>query len=209
MTVRLKFDQAKLFKKAQMLFKSLGDVAADDFLKRDLAILTKNILYKRIKSGKGVNSDKSPFLLTRAVSLKPLSKQYKNFRRTGIVSFMAKRYHYASKKSLGFEVVKVEFQLGYLGSGAPNLGPFGRAGKSNLTMSGQMLESIQFDIKKYGYVILIPETKRREGKLTNAQVARFVAKQGRPFMNLTAGEIRIVKSRMREQIRKRLKKLLR
>ena len=77
MTASIKWDQASLFRKARRLFKALGDVSADVNLKRDLAQLTKDIVYKRVKSGKGVASDRVSIGLTRAVQLKPLSKGYK------------------------------------------------------------------------------------------------------------------------------------
>ena len=197
--VRIKWNQATLLAKASRLFKSLGDIAADDFLKRDLAELTRSIVYKRVKSGKGVNSDTRPFALTSAKRLTPLSSQYKKYRRSGIVEFEARK-NYGNV----FERVQVKINVGI-----PALGEFGSPTKSNLTFTGQMLSSMTFDIKKFGFIVFIPETRRRGEKITNAQLARYVSENGRPFMNLTAGEIRIVKSRMRKQIQKRLRKLLR
>lgn len=194
----VKWDQASLFRKTQRLLSSLGDIAGDSFLKRDLASFTRDMLYKRIKSGKGVTSDRTPFASTSAVQLKPLSKNYKRYRRTGYATFTAKKYY-----GRIYEQVNVEFYVG-----KPALGEFGRADKSNLTLSGQLLRSMQFDIKKFGFVILIPETARRGSKITNAKLARYLSENGRPFMNLTAGEIRVVKSRMAKQIQKRLKSLL-
>lgn len=199
MTVSIKWNQATLFQKTKKLLDSLGDIAGDSYLKRDLATFTKDLVYKRVKSGKGVNSDRSKFESTNAVQLKPLSKNYKRYRRTGYVTFKAKKWY----KSL-YEVVDVEFYVG-----KPALGEFGRPDKSNLTMTGQLLSSMSFEVKKFGFMVYIPETARRGSRITNAQLARYVSRKGRPFMNLTAGEHRVVKSRMKSQIQKRLKKMLR
>jgi hypothetical protein len=198
-SVNIKWNKATLFQRTQKLLRALGDVGKDDWLKSDLGKFTRDVVYKRVKSGKGVNSDKTPFLITKSVSLKPLSKSYRRYRQTGIVEFVAKKWY-----GRIYEKVNVKFH-----TGVPALGPFGRPGKSNLTFSGQMLQSMSWDVTKSGFIVLIPETRRREGKLTNAQLARYLAKKGRPFMNLTSGESRIVKSRMKKQIQQKLKKLLR
>lgn len=199
MTASLKWNKASLFQKTKRLFAALGDISRDDFLKRDLAQLTKEIIYKRVKSGKGVSSDSSPFIVTRFQRLSPLSANYKAYRRAGRVQFTA-----MVKRRGGMKKVKVSFQT----RNFPGLGEFASPTKSNLTFTGQMLNSMTFDIKRLGFTILIPETRRREGKATNAQVARWVSQAGRPFMNLTAGEHRIVKSRMKKILQRELKRLL-
>ena len=203
--VTLKWKQANIFQKTQKLFNSLGEVAGDNFLKQDLARFTRDMVYKRVKSGKGVSSDKVAIGRAQPIRFKPLSKNYKYFRQSGIARFQAKRYHYNSKtgRKLGYEMVEVKIKVGQ-----PALGEYGSPNKSNLTLSGQMLNSMSFDIKKFGFVVMIPETARRGAKFTNAQLARWVSKAGRPFMNLTAGEERIVKSRMRKTIQRQLRKLL-
>lgn len=205
MSASVKFNQQSLFTKAYRLLRTLGEISKDDYLKRDLAQFTKDMLYKRVKSGKGVNSDRSAFEVTSHQRLRPLSKNYKRYRRTGIVEFEAFRHHYNSAKGrhLGGEKVKVSINVG-----KPALGEFGTPEKSNLTFTGQLLASISINIKKFGFTIYIPETKRRGENITNAQLARYVSQNGRPFMNLTAGEIRIVKSRMKKTIQKSLKRLL-
>lgn len=197
MTVEVKWNKATLFQKTRKILNKLGDIAGDEYLKRDLAEFTRSMLYKRIKAGKGVSSDRTPMILTNMVTLKPLSKQYKRYRATGFVTFMAKKYY-----GRLYEKVEVNFNVG-----VPALGEFGKASKSNLTFSGQMLSSMTFNIRKYGFTVYIPNTLRRGSKITNAQLAQYVSQNGRPFMNLTAGESRIVKSRMRTQIQKRLRKL--
>lgn len=187
------------FKEISRRLSALKEVVNDNSLKMDLAKFTRDLVYKRVKSGKGVNSDRRASAVTSHQKLKPLSKGYKRWRATGWVSFKAKKY-YGSV----YEVVDVNFYVGI-----PALGEFGAPNRSNLTLTGQMLGSMQFDIKKYGFVVLIPETRRREGGLTNAQLARHHSNNGRPFMALTSGESRIIKSKMKKEIQKRLRSVLR
>lgn len=197
--ITIKWKKGKPFKGITDVLSALNKVTQDNDLKIDLAKFTKDMVWKRVKSGKGVDSDKRPFLITKAVRLKPLSKGYKRYRRTGIVEFKAKKYY----KSL-YEVVDVKINVG-----KPALGEFGAPDRSNLTLSGQLLDSMTFDIKKLGFVVLIPATKRRGESITNSQLAKYLSRAGRPFMSLTAGESRILKSRMKIQIQKKLRKLLR
>lgn len=192
---KIRWDKATIFQKVKRLLTSLRDVAGDDFLKKDLAQYTRDVVYKRTKSGKGVTSDTTSFQTTQPKRLTPLSRNYKKYRRTGFVEFDAK-----DKKG---RPVTARINVG-----VPALGVFGTPDKSNLTLSGQMLDSMTYSIQRSGFIVYIPETIRRASKLTNAQLSRFVSQAGRPFMNLTAGESRIVKSRMRKILQQRLKKLL-
>ena len=182
--------------------EALRTVVNDADLKRDLAKSTRDMVYKRVKAGRGVNSDRRSIKATSHKRLKPLSKPYVRFRRTGWVSFKAKQYF--KKGGTFYEVKDVNFYVGI-----PALGEFGAPARSNLTLSGEMLKSMQFEIKKFGFTILIPETKRRGGSLTNAQLARYHSESGRPFMALTSGESRIIQSRMKSQVQKRIRPLLR
>lgn len=176
--------------------EALREVTNDQSLKMDLAKTTRGIVYKRVKSGKGVDSDRKKVSSTNHKKLKSLSKNYVRFRRTGWVTFKAKQKN-GKPKTVNFYV------------GKPALGEFGSPARSNLTLSGEMLNSMQYDIKRFGFSVLIPETRRRDGKLTNAQLARYHSQSGRPFMALTSGESRIIKARMKKEIQKRLKTLLR
>lgn len=65
--------------------------------------------------------------------------------------------------------------------------------KSNVTFTGQMLESIKVVSLSAGKVSIAPTGTRsdpfsRRG-LTNAQVASYLEQQGRPFLNLTKPEV--------------------
>lgn len=86
------------------------------------------------------------------------------------------------------------------------LGPFGRPGKSNLTLTGQMLESMFAEVEKGVLRVVIPPTSRYDTKLNNAQVAEIV-QEVRPFMQFTDGELRILERLFLQNLRKELIKL--
>lgn len=119
--------------------------------------LVKGIIFKRVKSGFGVQDDRrTP---TTRKKLKALSPNYIEQRR--------------GKK----------------------LGRFGSPGFSNLTNTGQMLDSIVVKAKKGSFEVLIPNTRRRDTKLSNKDVASFARRQ-RPFFQITKAESRIVTERV-------------
>lgn len=182
--------------------KAIGAINNDSSLKAEMARFTRDMVYKRVKSGKGVNADNKPVRATSHQKLKKLSKNYVTFRKTGYVNFRAKKYF--KKGGSFYEWVDVKFYVGQ-----PALGEFGAPARSNLTFTGQMLKSMTFDTTKRGFVVLIPATRRREGKLTNSQLAIYLSQGGRPFMALTAGESRILKSNLKKAIQKRMRKLIR
>jgi len=80
--------------------------------------------------------------------------------------------------------------------------------KSNLTLTGQMLRSMKVTRVRKASVLIAP-TKRRGGKygrgLTNAKVAEYQAKQGRPFNFLTDLEAKKVRRYYERTLRKSLK----
>jgi hypothetical protein len=78
--------------------------------------------------------------------------------------------------------------------------------KSNLTDTGQMLESIKaFDVR-VGSVKIGPTGSRRGSTLTNAEVAKFVTDQGRPFNILSKTEQKRINDTIRKEIREVLKR---
>jgi len=73
---------------------------------------------------------------------------------------------------------------------------FGRPAKSNITATGQLLESMQYRIEKRRrtQVIVGPSGRRRassfdDGSLSNEEVAENLAKGGRIYNNLSRPEI--------------------
>lgn len=82
------------------------------------------------------------------------------------------------------------------------LHPLTRPAKSNLTMTGQMLDSFKVISVTNGKVIIGPSGSRKDG-LTNEQVAEFAEEMGRPFAYITDIEYK----RLLDDVRKKLTKL--
>lgn len=153
-------------------------VIQDDETRRKLALQARDIIYKRVKSGYGVDSDEE--ISPRKTKLLPLSDKYKEDRRK------------------------------------TKLGPFGAPTRSNLTLSGQMLESMKGEPIPNGIRVYIPSTARtsitiadrvESTHLNNRQLAEKVAEQGRPFLAMTEDEQRIIASEIDKIITKNIKGL--
>ena len=168
----IKVDRRGLDKKIKRL-KDFQDSLDGKNIIKELAKEAAELVYKRVKSGKGVDSDTSDS--PSGKSLKPLSFRYKKFRE------------------------KYDGQTG----------PFFSVGKSNLTLTGQMLGAMKWKITKLGFEIYIAKTSRNDSDSTNAEIAEYVAKQGRPFLALTVKEQRIIaksyENKVRELARKKFK----
>lgn len=86
--------------------------------------------------------------------------------------------------------------------------------RSNLTYTGQMLDSIyaqrvslnEFVLSLRPYRKPVPTKKKNAKKrqLTNEQVAEFNEQKGRTFFNLSRSELRQVEIELRESVRKAL-----
>lgn len=87
------------------------------------------------------------------------------------------------------------------------VGEFFAPNKSNLTLTGQLINSLKgrSNFRKQG-ITIIPTGTRKDGK-TNKEVAEEVAKKGRPFLGLDEkGKqriIQIVKRDLRRQLKRR------
>lgn len=79
-------------------------------------------------------------------------------------------------------------------------------GRSNLTRSGQLLDSIQVTSFKEGEVSVGPKGNRTDGGPTNEKLAEYVAEQGRPFNNLSGPEIKQVQQEAAKVVRDILEK---
>ena len=77
--------------------------------------------------------------------------------------------------------------------------------RSNLTMTGQMLNAISYKVKKLGGIIFIKDNTRKDGRATNKEIAEYVSKD-RPFFNLSDSEIRQLKAEAVKLVRSKLKK---
>ena len=90
-------------------------------------------------------------------------------------------------------------------------GKFFKPAKSNLTFTGQLLESMIIDAGRYNFGVIIPNTKRKrlgkEKKIkTNSEVAGYVEANGREFFALSKGEVRIILKEYEKIIRQIIRK---
>ncbi len=147
-------------------------------------------IVKRTRLGKGVASDGAD-----PQPLKPLSQSYRDFRKGKVAFFTrhGKVHPYKPERP-------------------PELADSTSATKSNLTFSGQMLNSVKVIATRIGSVIIGPSGSRRKtggGKslLTNPEVASFVGVD-RPFLNLSKPEKAGLARYFRERLQAALKKAL-
>lgn len=177
------------------LNERLGDIskAIKEFRDRRLLNLVGNkirdIIYKRVKSGYGVTDDKE-FGQSNKQKLKPLSKSYQQ-QRAGKVFFFKR-----DGKIYKIDLPQDNFKPKKVGTG-----DFFSAKRSNLTYTGQLLDSIRVSVIGNNRVrVDIPDTKRDDG-LTNKKVAEYVG-QARPFFNITEGEMRIIDKLIKTELKK-------
>ena len=67
-----------------------------------------------------------------------------------------------------------------------------RPTKSNLTLTGQMLRSMSFEISN-GLIVIKPTGTRSDSRYTNEQIAEFNADKGRVFNRISKAEFNQVK----------------
>ena len=137
----------------------------------NLGRMARDIIFRRVKSGKGVADDQDTE--TTQTTLLPLRPSY----------------------------IKYRSKLAALGS-------FASARKSNLTLTGQMLDSIEVEARRNGFTLKIPESLREDGKDTNANVAKYVRDGGRPFFQLTVKEQTILFRELEKKLRAELSRKL-
>lgn len=137
------------FKDLRRAFQQLDSDVFSARAMKGLGEKGKDLLYKRVKDGFGVNSDTEKFPSKK--KLKPLSPRYIEQRRRKGVS-----------------------------------GKFGSPSKSNLTNTGQMLESIKVSAD-IGEFELSVKSDSRKGGGSNADVSKHVSRD-RPWLSLTKEE---------------------
>lgn len=71
-----------------------------------------------------------------------------------------------------------------------DLSPATRPAKSNLTLTGQMLDSMEVIEAKKGQASIAPTGNRFDTDHTNDEIALFCEKQGRKFLSLSDNEIK-------------------
>lgn len=87
------------------------------------------------------------------------------------------------------------------------LSEFTSAKKSNLTRTGQLLDSIAVKEATPRTATIGPSGQRNDGK-SNQKVGEFVSDAGRPFNNLSNVEIKRVSDKIRRDVMSLLKKRL-
>lgn len=166
-------DLLDLRKRTERLFKQVTS-------RKNLNIigqLTVDIIYKRVKAGKGVDddtlgsADRATNRFPEQTKLDDLSETYINFRKKN----------------------------------RPR-GKFASVRRSNLTYTGQMLEALGFRRVGTGVEINIKETFRYDTELTNRMVAEF-ASEKRPFLALTKKEFKIIEDKVRQIIDLEIKRI--
>jgi len=161
----IKINPKPFIDKQKEIDKLIRKVKSQRYRKR-IAEFVIDLIYKRVKSGYGVTSDTSPApSKTRLLALGETA--FVNAKSVARARYIRQR-----KRA--------------------NLGPFGTPSKSNLTFTGEMLESLTSKITGNGFIIDVKNTRRNKGNLTNKQVANHVSDNGRPWLALTLTEQRIV-----------------
>lgn len=171
--------------------KALNEFLNDKIVTKSVMDEIARFITERVRSftrsGKSI-ADRSPKRLKR------LSESYKDMRR-GAVKY----------RTINGRVVVFPEPDEKLNEVDPT---FFDPDYSNLTFSGQMLSAIKYsiDLAKRTARIFVDDTKRKGKyeKLTNAQVADYVADQGRPFMGLDDNGIKRVRQMVIENVRKQI-----
>lgn len=86
-------------------------------------------------------------------------------------------------------------------------GSFASARKTNLTLTGQMLEAIKVEARRNGFLLDIDESARSDSRLNNKQVARYAGEK-RPFFALSNSEQTILFRELENKLRAELRKSL-
>jgi hypothetical protein len=188
------------------------------------------ILYKRVKSGYGVDSDTAE--IPEKDKLASLTKHYISWRkgagsgsyfdyiietkgkladkpkkpkksRSLISSIKRRATSFISSAKALFIKKEVKQKKVKIKKPSRVTGEFGSPGRSNLTLSGQMLNAIRYRANKEGFNLYIDNSSRQGDNSTNAQIASYVRKK-RPFFALTGGEQRIVLKSFTESLMKAL-----
>lgn len=153
---------------------------------RRLGDQTAKIVQRRTRLGFGVERNNG-----RRSRLKPLASSYREQRRN-------EAFYFKKKKNSG-EVVTVRAKILGGGKRHPDLSSTTTPGKSNLTFTGQLINSIKTTVARPFSFIVAPTGRRTDGK-TNQEVAQFVKDQGRVFDNLSRNEIRQLQETVRRKM---------
>jgi hypothetical protein len=157
-----------------------------DFLLKEIP----DLIRVRTRLGKGVSNFGKPLS-----KLKALSDSY-SLQRQGAKKGSAK---FRAKTKDGVKIVEFPAKT------VKKLADLTTPKKSNLTYTGQLLDSIQ--AKRLGTVIEVSLKQQRNDGLTNDKVAGYV-KGERPFLNLAKTEITNVQRKVKEKLTGKIAEIL-
>ena len=155
---------------------------------KEIALFIKERVYQNTKRGfyAGVNKN--------LAKLKPLSDNYVAYRKSLLKNETASTFGF-SKKAKKKRALK-------------KFGDFFSPSKSNLTLTGQMLDALESKVDGNKVIVEVSNSQRSDvnpGELsTNREVAQKVIADGRPFMRLDV----VGQNRIRTQIIRELRRAL-
>jgi hypothetical protein len=173
-------------KRYEKNFKEIVQVAKSPQFLQPIAVIAADLIRKRTRLGYGVNEEGA-----ERKRLKALRPSYIDFRK-GKVAF------YTSKLGHVYPVTR--------NIKKPILSEFTTATRSNLTFTGQLLDSLKGRTTTRGIVVYL-DPRRVGSKLTNAQIKDYQEKQGRSFFYLSRTETinveRVYRLKIIEELKKR------
>lgn len=175
MTVKVKLSD--ISGKIKDRIKKSVEVSVDDEMATELA----DQIRKRTRLGFGVDEN------GKQTKLKPLAESYR-LQRRGELAFFTDEYGN---------------KIPYEPETKPYLSPYTTPAKSNLTKTGELLDSIRGKAQN-GIIFISLEGLRKDG-YSNEEIGDFVQSQGRRFLDLTKGEKEELARKVKDKILKNLK----
>lgn len=150
-----------------------------------VAAFMKTRIYQYTKRGQS---------LVLEAKLAPLSQGYVEYRKRLLKSKESK----ILKKVAGKKAAK--------NRALKKFGEFFSPSRSNLTLSGQMLDALKSEVdeQKGQVTVFVESSSRNDSDLNNAEVAKKVAENGRPFIGLD----RVGRDRIRRMVVAELRRAL-
>jgi len=179
-------DISELPRDLDTLFKSL--FGKEEL--QEIAQWIRDTIYKRTKAGKGLTKQTRSIGGAANEKLKKLSDSYK-LVRSGKLAF------FTIGSGAGRVVIPYEPKT------KPKLGPFASPNKSNLTFTGELLESIEASVKNGEVRVEIPNKTHGSG-ISLQKLLDFV-EEARPFFGLSDTEMKTLDSMIRRMIRDKLR----
>lgn len=178
------------------LSTNINKISKDVFNSKIMNMLARRaieLIYMRVKSGYGVNDDSVK--IPDKKKLAPLKESYIEYRK-GKIRFYTNK---TTGKVFAIRPTKGKFSI-------PSTGEYFSPGKSNLTMTGQMLASMDHKAGTNYFTISI-KGRRKDGK-DNKDIAKFVSEGGgrfgttaaRPFFALSKTEQKNIIEMFKEYI---------